>query len=179
MGKAHDIARRNDRWRSINHNGWYTRFDYCGETTCGIVYALPARNGERRLVPGYTDSCNPGACCLSFDMLYSDEMEAALAADGIAERMAEEARESDEAYQAGSRYNDLGDDARECRANIRTVITELKQWTKARASQYPAIHGTLCDAIRSKLADLEKTREERAELRSNFGKHECFKEAAC
>ena len=178
VGLAHEIARREGCYKSIDHTGWYTRHDDYDEKTCGIVYALPARHGERLLVAGYTDPCNVGAACLSFDCLYSDEMEAARAADRLAELMAEESREYDEAWQAGSRWADLGRDARELRETVLATIREVKLAGKAMRGIYPTLCKAIAESISRDLRAITKRRKERAALMSNFGQHEAFADGA-
>jgi len=76
IGYCDELARR------IGHRGWFTDREFQDETMRGVVWALPARGGERRLVAGYrwSGGDDTGAT-LYFDTLYSDAVEAAYAAD--------------------------------------------------------------------------------------------------
>ena len=98
-GTSYAIARDEGYGRDYP-KGWYTRHDDYNETTSGVVYQLPARNGVPQYVAGYSDPDNNGPAVLSFDETFEDKMEAARAANRLAELMAEESREHDEAWQA-------------------------------------------------------------------------------
>jgi len=84
---------------SINHKGWYSDSNQ-DATLRGIVYRLPARNGQTRYLYGYEES-DSGSVVLYRD-IETDERDAARFADGRAERIAEDSREYDEAWHAGS-----------------------------------------------------------------------------
>lgn len=94
-GWADKIARR-----TIRHTGWYTDEHGDGDKYRGIVFRLPARNGVERFVYGYTDdSENPGAAAvLCFD-LCDDLLTAAIWADHVAERAAEQQRDDDRKWR--------------------------------------------------------------------------------
>ena len=172
IGTAHEIARRNDR--RMDHTGWYTRHDDQSETVCGVVYSLPARGGKRLLLAGYDDANTDGSL-LSFDTFYEDEIEAARAADRIAERMAEEAREYDEAWQAGSRWADIGEEVKALRQDILGTIKEVKAAIAAKLD-YPALCERLRADIKADLYNIKRLRGKRAKLMADFGRHDGFKE---
>lgn len=79
-----------DITRSIKHRGWYVDSSQ-DETTEGVVLVLP----HGRFAIGCTDPWNDGPALISRDV-YTDENEAAHAADSFAERYAEELKEQDE-----------------------------------------------------------------------------------
>lgn len=83
---AHDILPRLPR-------GWYTDAD-ANETAVGIVARLP----HGRFIAGYRWTSNGER--VYFPEVFTDEDDAAGAADGHAERFAEDAREDDERFRA-------------------------------------------------------------------------------
>jgi hypothetical protein len=126
---------------SLRHAGWYSDADG-SETYRGHVWQLPARDGSPRYVAGYTEDqggkfgtraggyvmleCERGA--LAF---YDDKEDAARAGDGLAERMAEDAREYSERWQeasghASDRY-DARKDLKNARHAARVVVKALRE----------------------------------------------------
>ncbi len=98
--------------RGIRHTGWFTDDDFQEDTMRGIVYALPAKNGQRRLVAGYHFNLGDDTgATLYFDMIYDDEIEAAHMADEHARVAAERERE----FQAEEREKQRLEDAEEAR----------------------------------------------------------------
>jgi hypothetical protein len=91
--------------------------------------------------------------------------DAAYLADSIAEKAAEIQREYNEAFQEGSRYAGLGEEAAEIRREALQLLAEMKA---RRLEGSPAI----CSALRSQLSQLlerlEKDRKERAKIRDNW-----------
>lgn len=75
--------------RSIEHSGWFTSdHQICGETIRGLVFRLP---GGRGFLAGW--SMGEGmASGLEYE-IYTDEIDAAYAADSLAENIAEKERE--------------------------------------------------------------------------------------
>jgi hypothetical protein len=107
--------------RSIDHQGWYSD-TFQDATLRGAVFRLPARNGQTRYLYGYEES-DSGSVVLYRD-IETDERDAALAADGRAERIAETSREYDEAWHAGS---DAADKVREALAALRDEVSRIVQ----------------------------------------------------
>jgi len=79
--------------------------------------------------------------------------DAARAADSMAKHAAEEERDYQTAWAAGSRYADESNDLQTIRAEIRGILQERRQ-----AMHNPAVtdsgYFALCDAIRKRVADL-------------------------
>lgn len=73
--------------RSIDHTGWFCD-DYQDQNIRGVVFRLPHRRG---FLAGWSMG-ESMASSIDFHV-YSDEMDAALAADSMAERAAEDERE--------------------------------------------------------------------------------------
>ena len=84
---AHDIVRRLSR-------GWYTDCCDTSETAVGIVASLP----HGRFIAGYRWTSNGER--VWFSEVYTDEEDAACAANGHAESFAEDAREDSERFEA-------------------------------------------------------------------------------
>lgn len=96
----------------LGHKGWFTDDDFQEDVMRGVVCALPARDGQRRLVAGYeyTGGDDSGAT-LFFDQLFDDEKDAARMADEHARVAAESERE----YQAEERAKAEAEEAEEAR----------------------------------------------------------------
>ncbi len=180
---------RRDIWHNrSDKTGWYT--DPYGDVfkdgtgLCwGVVYQLPARDGKARFVAGYIfGGCSDDLPTVDFGRIYEEDArdghndspqdydaarDAARAADSMANHAAEEEREYQSAYGAGSRYADLGEQAATARKAALAILKE-RHAVKGMGA-YPA----LCEAIRAKVADyrrdIEQARNERAALASGDG----------
>lgn len=119
VGYADQIA------RSIRHNGWYcSEDDVTGERARGVVYRL---NHARGFVAGMEDPCNGGpAAVLEMNCIYDDETDAALAADRLAERYAEDQRDENNAWQAGLQAGSLETKARERNVAVLQICKERR-----------------------------------------------------
>jgi hypothetical protein len=117
VGLVHEIA------PAVDHNGWYLDDD-CVDTVSGVVYQVTGKRGAARYVVGYADPWNDGPACLDLVVIEGERRdsdwetnyglrEAACAADGYAERMAEREREYQSAWRAGQEARDLAIEARE------------------------------------------------------------------
>lgn len=175
----------------IDHRGWYTDDDGMnGEVYRGSVYLLPGRNGAPVFVYGYDDPCNPGACLLSFDVVYGEAgyfsayeynnpefSDAARYADSMAESFAERERDYQRAWRAGRDFEEKGDEIGELRREALAIIRDLKSAGRfATSGDFPAACETLrnrVSEIRERIAEL---REEREELESWYGDCEGFVE---
>jgi hypothetical protein len=84
--------------KAVRHTGWYSRHEDYDATYRGAVYRLP----HNVFVPGYVDSESGGFAFDPSDIgTDSEDADAAITADRLAEREAEKAREYDEAFSAG------------------------------------------------------------------------------
>lgn len=183
VGFADQISKAHGS-RRVDHTGWFCD-EFQDRTLRGVVYRLP----HGRFVPGYvsSDDCllthnrrgdwsEPSGVCLAFDDIctaddsrdtHSEaELDAAVLADNLAESVAEDEREYNEAWQAGSRFAQLGADIAEAWASLKKLARERRlARAKGDATAYP----TLCEAIKSRAADLwdtiEEARRERMELK--------------
>jgi hypothetical protein len=100
---------------------------------------------------------------------YDDAMiDAARAADSIAEREAEKSREADAQYQAEDQAEQLAEDIKNARQTARGLIAAIKDQRRAGID----LGGAICDALTDKLRDcgrqVMKARERREALKDNF-----------
>ena len=116
VGDSHDIVR-------MRHTGWFKDADAC-ETICGHVWQLPARNGEPVYLAGYEDK-DAEYVVLEVNgkrfATYDDKEDAARAADGLAERVAESEREYNERWQAAREADEKADEAKQ---GMRAMLAE-------------------------------------------------------
>ena len=171
-GLAQDLAR-------LDHTGWFID-NFQGETACGVVYLLPGRDGKARALAGYADpyqasKAGRGPCALSLEIFEQDEPTdsswsspdclayAARRADGIAERMAEEAREYDSAYTAGRMAGEATAEAAEARAAFLVLRAEAKA---AASDGRPALCAAIARQLESLADTWRKGKETAARLRS-------------
>lgn len=173
VGFADEVAR--DCGRHIDHKGWFTTDDnYRDEVFRGVVYQLPSRDGETQYVSGYADPNNDDCALLCFDPV-TDKTDAAHQADRFAELMAETERDYQRAWGAGRRYEDLADEIKTLRHDALSLGAEMREARKLKV-QAPRICATLRDTFLDLYRQIQKLREERAELLNNFGEQEGFAE---
>lgn len=151
VGAAHDIARAEGFWRTIDHTGWHLDPWGDGETATGYVLQIPGADRMPRYVPAIADPYNPDCFIVDFCNVHDDKMEAARDADGMAERYAEAERE----YQIKDAAQRAIDDEREAIAAARkahgALAAELREYSEAlRFSADPP--AAICSAIRAQLA---------------------------
>lgn len=179
-----DCVGRNGYWDSREESGWYT--DPYGDTfrdgsgLCyGLVYQLPGRDGKARFVAGYQFGGCDGGPTVDLGAIYETDTrdhwsggydpqevdgarDAARAADSMAQRAAEDEREYQTAWQAGSHYANARAEAVETRRQLRELLADRR---KARAID-PAGFPAICAAIRSNVARaLDDLREARDRMR--------------
>lgn len=172
---AHDVT-----GAGIDHNGWYDNphgesFRDGSGLCFGVVCQLPGRDGKARYVAGYQFGDCEGGPSLDLSTIYEspaesswdtpDSMvEAARAADSMAESAAEKEREYKTAWGAGSAYADKLESEEAARAEALAILKERRAARATDPGAYPA----LCAAIRGKVESLveliRESREERATL---------------
>lgn len=158
--------------RAIEHNGWYTN-EFQDETLRGAVFQIPGHKGESRFVGGYLESMGGGY--LIDPEIYSEPrgdydnprnfaaaMEAARAADSMAERAAEKERDYQEAWQAGSRFASLGEEVAEARKAALAILRERR--ILASYPDAPAARAAICDRLAQYLESIRAARAKREEL---------------
>lgn len=174
----------------IRHRGYYQDSDGHCDTLRGCVYRLPSRDGKWLFVPAYregstgqrrgdwTDTNEGSACvdlgsidrvdipngCVQYWGIRDAARDAARLGDSMAERAAENEREHNDAWQAGSRWADLGEEIAETRKRALALFAEMR--ALGRDKRTPAI----CDALRRQIEsmrhDIEQAREKREELKN-------------
>lgn len=133
-GDAKSLSRLGGR-RGIGHRGWYLDAWGGGETVSGAVYLLPGCEGRVRAVPAVACPDIDGAATLALgdviegpgDDSESVLVDAAHAADALAERYAESERAHDSAYQAGAMAGQAMADAQEARRAFLELRQEVRQ----------------------------------------------------
>lgn len=117
VGSAHEILPR-----TVRHTGWFC--DNFGDTTyTGQVWQLPARNGEALYLSGYSDS-EAGGAIVDFTICY-EKTTAALWADSLAQREAEESRDY---YAKEEKQREV----EELKERVEGLHVELKNWLENR-----------------------------------------------
>jgi hypothetical protein len=194
VGYADEIV----RGRAIDHKGWFTN-EFAYETYRGAVWQLPGRKGVARFIAGYQDPNNADAAFVDLDIIFNEseymlrrldhggpvyatqenaneqaKKDAAFRADSIAQRNAEREWEYNEGWQAGARWADLAEQISTTRQETLDLLSEMKVERKAREATAPEICATLRNAVARALRDIEKMREERAELFDNYGHSDGF-----
>ncbi len=173
---AHDVDGGPD------HTGWYDNphgesFRDGSGLCFGVVCRLPGRNGMARFVAGYQFGGHDGGPTLDLTTVYEspadsqwetpDAMrDAARAADSLAEKAAEEEREYQTAWGAGSLYAGKVEEETAARAEALAILKERRDARATDPGAYPA----LCAAIRGKVESLvdmiRESRDARAKLAS-------------
>lgn len=162
--------------RSGRPNGWYCD-EFGGSTMVGVVFQLTGKHGRARYVPGYRTSDDERGATVDFDDVHESEpyagaedsdaqRDAAGRADDMARKEAEQEREYQTAWQAGSRWASL---AEEIAGTRKTALRLLREFRTARKTLDGLANvETLCDAIREKISDareeMRDAREEQREL---------------
>lgn len=166
-----------DALAGMRHTGYFVD-DMQMETVRGVVYQLPSRRGRIVYAYGYADPFNNGPVCLCFADDAQDEHDAAIWADGIAERMAEEAWEHDAASRAGIEYVEAGERLQEIRRDVLDVCRELKEYGGAAElrRRYPATFGTLSYDIEGKMKERAELFAKRADLLDRWGDQPGFRD---
>jgi hypothetical protein len=165
-----------DKIVRIDHKGWYTHEDGDpDETYRGVVYQMPARDRKERFAYGYADPNNDDCALLSFELDADTKEEAARYADRFAEIFAEEARDYDRAWQAGRRYETLGEEVSELRTEALAIGEEMRAAKRANVAA-PTICARLRADVLSLYRRIQKARKERAELLDNFGREPGWQE---
>lgn len=193
VGFADDIA-----GRAIEHRGWFTDCDGCGEVLRGAVYQLPGRKGRTRYLAayrvgsegnrGWSDTAHDGAAAVACREVFEAERgdsdayyyyrgggdapeaarEAARRADSIAETVARDQREYDEAWQAARRWSDLADDIAEIRAQARQLVADMRAAIKSGATAAPSICTALRKSLRSLIEAAAELKAERESIADDF-----------
>jgi hypothetical protein len=173
VGFADEIARELKWTRRLDiPRGWYTEDQGQGEIARGVVFQLPARNGETRFMYGVADPCNDGPAILSHDIA-TDKGDAAQWADQLAERYAENERAYNRAWHAGERYRDLENEITDTRDKVRQILSARRDHKRA-GDAVPTILKVLeCKACEL-IERVSEMRNERETLFNDYGRESGF-----
>lgn len=160
--------------QSIRHTGWFCDDD-CSEKTRGVVFRLPSRGGVDRFMAAGSDPNQDGPVYLE-TCIYGDEIEAARAADALAEAYAEKERDYQEAWRAGRDAAELQADANMTRAELLAILVELRPYRKA-ADCVSAICTRLRQDVESMRATMVKYRDKRDKLLRDWRGNDVFEES--
>lgn len=177
VGLCDEIARSEGRSRAIDNLGWFAN-EFQDSVLRGVVFQLPARKGKAQYVVGYasSDECrikrgdawNVKNARLNLSSVYDDKMDAALASDRIAQLAAESECEYQQAWSAGNRYSELGEEISATRKETLALLIERRAARDLPAERFASI----CSLIRSRVAEtgraIQRARTERAELLSTY-----------
>lgn len=163
VGFADEVAKREGFSRSIDHKGWFLDSDFQDEVARGVVFQLPAKDGKTRFMYGVADPHNDRPAILAHEVA-GDIRDAAIWADQLAERYAEDERDYREASNARMRHDSIADDIQhERRVALRLLMTR-------RAGTTPLGGDNLCAMVaRDAREAIAKLRREREELAERYG----------
>jgi len=160
MGLRLSLANDHLSGRAREITGYYCDADGDGDTLQPIVATLP---GGRGFLAGWTMGAGM-ASSLAPD-LYETPEEAARAAHSEAESAAEEGREYSEANNAGFQWAELGEAIKAARLEALRILKERRR-AMASGPDFPAIRQALRAKVADAVADIERMRAEREELRA-------------
>lgn len=199
VGFADEVA-RSEGSRRVEHLGWWTHDEGIGELFVGVVYQLTGRDGSPRYVAGYEHcettrkreraNMTEGAW-LDCSRIYSEKLEAAQAADGIAESEAENERDYQAAAGAGFHVAELLGEIQRERVAALELCAELRELRNARqkraerfpgaiVAEYPATCAALREAVTGARRKIEKLRAKILQIaeESRWRNPEAFDESA-
>ena len=166
-------------------HGWFSDVDGDGDTYRGAVWQLPARKGRARYLAGYREGnetrskgwhdaaymSDHGAGRLDVSRIfqaargencadrdhYGTHRDAARAADSIANREAESAREYNEAWRDGSRFASLRETIADARREALALFADMRRARRSgfvATSDGLAIDTPICRALRRSIVEL-------------------------
>lgn len=172
---------RNGVWDARGDCGWHTDphgdvFKDGSGLCYGVVYQLPGRKGESRFVAGYEFGGVEGGPTLDLGTIYASPdncsydgaqgndaaRDAARAADGMAQKAAEDEREYQTAWAAGSRFADEAIDVASTRQEVLAILKERRA-LRGQAG-YPALCGAITARVQTLLDCIAMSRRHMAEL---------------
>lgn len=165
-----DEASSND-WRShIDHKGWYID-PYQEETMRGAIVQL----SHNRYFPAYELSNYDAGLQVDWSDRHGNMRDAAYAADSLAEKHAEEEREYQTAWQAGSLFASLGEEITQERQSILVLCAEHRiARSMSGASELTAICAAIKTNVSRALHEITRARAKREKLRSGDYGELCF-----
>lgn len=151
VGTAEEVSRKEGS-RRVEHSGWFVDSFY-QETVQGFVLQMPGRSGCPQYVAAVQWSDRDGVTIWP-NRIAESALDAATWADRKAELIAEDEREYSAAYEAGRRYAERMQEARDARKERRTLAKALKAQRVAAIAAGLAPSPLVCDALREKLDSL-------------------------
>lgn len=150
-----------------SHKGWFTEECQSG-TLRGVVFRLAAKGRKPRYVAGY-EASEEGTCGARFDFseIYDSETDAARAADEFARVEAESEREYNEAWQAGARWQQVGEEIDDWRKLLRELLTG-RALERRRGTVRLALMSAADKQARDLIDAICKGRAKRAELMDTY-----------
>ena len=140
----------------------------------GIVAQLPGRNGQARFVAGYQQGGTDAGPTLDLGRVFSCKAsdsrwdvdgadleaarDAAYHADALAKEAAEQERDYQTAWQAGTRYAERLEEISDTRKEALALIRELKRARAARLDGFPVLCRTLLEEVRELARSIKRTR---------------------
>lgn len=162
-GTAHDVAREAG-YRGME-TGWYID-PHQDQEVHGEVYQLPARHGVPQYVPGVSDPDNE-ASLIDFRSTYDTAMDAAMDANGMAERYADDAREGYARDQAEQRIEEITAEIRTHYADFRALATEIRA-NQAQLTGLAEVRKLIRCSYRRMRTQIRKLRKQRATIQDNY-----------
>ena len=169
----------------INHKGWFTD-PYQDGKMRGIVVQL----SHDRYFPGYESDNDGTGMLIDWSDCRDNMRDAAYAADSFAKSHAEEEREYQTAWSAGSLFGRLGEEIAQERTSILELCAEYRQAKSLPgATEMTAICTTIKASVSRGLRNIAKARKQREQLREGNYEElgfypserliEAFNEGAC
>jgi len=149
------------RETDLDCQGWFCD-EWQYEIAQGVVYRLPARNGESRFVAGIKDPCNDGAALVDFD-IFTDERGAINNANRMAENYADEQRRACEQDRREQRCEELRGDISDALKRGIAIIQDAKKIRKA-LCETTALRDMLSASIADLRDNITEMRRELVEL---------------
>lgn len=146
------VTRAADHIR-LDHDGWYTDpYQDVGKDGSGLCYGVVVNLTHGRFYPGYQFGGIDGGPTVDFSTAYDTPEDAARPADSMAQHAAEDELEYQTAWQAGSRFAELGERISAARKEALSIMREWKE--QRRNVSDPAKVQALCAAIGQRVDDL-------------------------
>lgn len=159
----------------INHTGWFSDADGAADKIRGVVFRLPKGRG---FLAGWSMG-ESMASSVEFE-IYESDIEAARAADSLAEKIAETERERDQIWQAGSRWASLGEEVGAARKRALAMLAERRNVSRLNQWDAPTLCAVIVEKIESLVEEIREARAERDRLKAAVWREhfEAFNEGA-
>lgn len=157
VGTAQDVMNNNSGYRRLGHAGWCCD-DNQDRIAIGHVYKLPARNGKPYYFPAVEIK---GTNCHTARPLdhYESKEEAARAADGYAERLAEKEREYYEQDQREQAIEAAKEAIVEARRSALALLKQARPWRRnGMMKDAPDVCAALRETVRRRCEEIRKAR---------------------